>query len=68
VPVSDGVGEALELHTLFVKLAHQVHEVLDASSQPIKFPNDQSVTFAQRFIPCPAKAACRGKRVRKTVT
>jgi hypothetical protein len=46
----DGVGEALELHAVLVKFTNQVNEVLDAAAQPIQFPDDQRVTFAQGFL------------------
>ncbi len=42
----DGIGKALELHTLLVKLAHQVYQVLDAAAEPIQFPDDKRVAVA----------------------
>ena len=42
----DHVGETLELHALLVKLADQVHQILDAAAEPIEFPDDQGVTLA----------------------
>jgi hypothetical protein len=42
----DRVGEALELHALRVKLADQVHKILDAAAEPIEFPDDQGVALA----------------------
>jgi len=33
-----------------VKLAEQVHEMFDAAAQPVEFPYDQRVTFAERFL------------------
>lgn len=32
----DGIGEALELHTLLLKLHDQVHKVLDAATEPVE--------------------------------
>jgi hypothetical protein len=46
----DGIGEALELHALLVKFTDQVYKVLNAAAQPIQFPDDQRVSFAQGLL------------------
>jgi len=46
VPVSMESVRAPELHTLLVKLAYQIYEMIDAAAQLVEFPDDECVTFA----------------------
>lgn len=38
------------MDTLFVKFADQIHKMLNASAEPIQFPNDKRVALTQRFL------------------
>ena len=33
-----------------MQFAYQVYEMLDAAAQPVEFPDDQGVAFAQGFL------------------
>lgn len=46
----NGIGEALEPHTLLVKLAYQAYEMLDAAAEPIKFSDHQRIAIGERFL------------------
>ncbi len=35
------------MHALLFKLHDQVHKVLDAATEPVEFPNDKRVAFAE---------------------
>ena len=45
----DGVGEALELHSLLLQLVDQIDQVLDAPAQTVKFPNHEGVAGTKSF-------------------
>ena len=46
----DGIRKALELHTLFVKLAYQVDQMFYATAQPVELPDHKRISVAQRFL------------------
>ena len=45
----DGIGHAFELDILFLKLGHQVDQVLDATAKAVEFPDHQRVAGAKDF-------------------
>ena len=46
----DEIGEALELHTLLMKLVYHVDEMLDATAKPVLLPDHEHLAVALRFL------------------
>jgi hypothetical protein len=38
------------MHAPLVQFAYEFHEMLDASTEPVAFPDDQGVTFTESFL------------------
>lgn len=45
----NGIGQPLELYSLFLKFTDEVDQVLDAAAKPIKFPNHKGVPRTEAF-------------------
>ena len=46
----DRVGQAFELDALPLKFADKIHEVLYAAPEPVQFPDDEGISFAESFL------------------